>query len=291
MMPAQLAFLPLLERGVIAVTGNDATNLLDNLLTNNLDGLTVGQARFAALLTPQGKIAYECFALRTTDGFLLDTPRASIPDFIKRLTLYRLRAKITLKDESDAIIVGVSSMASGRDPLRFPDPRDASLGYRVLSREPTQRVLHDEESALAYRRQRISSGVAESGIDYTIGDTFPHEANFDRHNGVSFEKGCFVGQEVVARMQNKTVVRRRVVRVSGASALTEGAVILHGAGEIGRIGTVDDRNALALLRLDRALEARDKSEALLSNGVAVTVEQQALDAYRNSIANKPVIDL
>ena len=268
------------ERGVVAVTGPDAVSFLDNLATNALDALPTGDARFAALLTPQGKIMFEFFALRTAEGFLLDTLKMKSTELIKRLTLYKLRAKVTIA--KDARSVAVSETSHGHC---FNDPRHVDLGFRCISNTPP---MGDQR---AYHAHRIALGVAEAGRDYPLGDTFPHEANYDLNHGVSFTKGCFVGQEVVARMQNKTVVRKRVVKVVGASPLIEGLPILIGDAEIGRIGSVDGNSALAMLRLDRASEAHNKSQNLTAGGVAVTPDPTALAHYSQSLRDRPVIDL
>jgi tRNA-modifying protein YgfZ len=287
MTTAAFGFLPPLDRGVVSVTGADAVPFLDNLATNALDDLPVGAARFAALLTPQGKIIYEFFALRTADGFLLDTPRDTLPDFVKRLTLYKLRAKVNIRDESEAMLVAASTAEPAeKSNLHFADPRDGALGWRLISRDPTQRVLHDAHAEAAYHRQRLARGIPACGIDYAIGDTFPHEANYDRLNGVSFKKGCFVGQEVVARMQNKTIVRKRVVRVDGAAELTKGARVMIDTAEIGRIGTVDGKAALAMLRLDRVAEAVAAGTPLMADGIAITVDAAAMGDYNARVARQ-----
>jgi tRNA-modifying protein YgfZ len=285
-------FLPLPDRGVVAVTGVDAVPFLDNLITNAVDRIAPGEARFAALLSPQGKITHEFFAIRTAQGFLLDTNRANIADLIKRLSLYKLRAKVTIKDESDTLLAAVSDLnPAGSHAAVFPDPRDGNLGHRVIARDTTLSLNHDPNDVIAYRRRRIACGVPEAGVDYTLGDTFPHEANYDRLQGVSFKKGCFVGQEVVARMQNKTVVRRRIAKIASDTPLKTGAIVHHGAGEIGRVGTVVEITGLAMIRLDRALEASDKGETLTADGLKITVDPAELNAYRTAVASRPVIDL
>ena len=302
-MPPFAATL-LIERALVAVNGADAVSFLDNLATNALDTLLPGDARFAALLTPQGKILFEFFALRTADGFLLEALRAKAAELIKRLTLYKLRAKVTIAEHISA--VSVSPTPAG---LSFADPRHGDLGYRCIGTHVTSC------NASTYDAHRIALGVPEGGRDYALGDTFPHEANYDLVNGVSFTKGCFVGQEVVARMQNKTVVRKRVVKITGASPLSEGAAILIGDADIGRIGSVDGKRALALLRLDRVAEARAKGQVLTTWGqtprldgqsIASTVDRagsdpiaaivivpdpESLARYARSVAERPVIDL
>lgn len=279
----------LADRGVVSLTGPDAVDFLDNLATNDLSGVGVGEARFAGLLTPQGKILFEFFALRTADGWLLDTLGTKVADLIKRLSMYKLRAKVVLADVSADHAVAAAwgpappAIAAG---WCFPDPRRAELGWRLIVPRAAAAGLDSRATENDYHRHRIAVGIAEGGRDYPLGDTFPHEANYDRDAGVSFAKGCFVGQEVVARMQNKTVVRKRVVAVTGSADVIAGAeVLIGGTAAIGTIGSVDGTRGLALLRIDRAAEAADKGQTLTTaDGAIVTVDPNALDRYRASAA-------
>ena len=279
--PSHFALLP--DRGVIAVTGEDARGFLDNLITNDMDLLDRQDAIHAALLTPQGKILFAFFVIRHGDGFLLETLRTSVADLMKRLTLYKLRAKVTLNDLSSSRTIVAAWGAPPADmPLAvaFRDPRHADLGHRmIMAPEMAAKLATDDESQAAYDRHRIALGVPEAGRDYDLADTFPHEANFDRLAGVSFSKGCFVGQEVVARMQHKTVVRKRIVRIQGGSPLSEGAAIKTGDTMIGRVGTASSDSALAMLRLDRAEEIRAKGDCLTADGIPISVDAAVLDAF------------
>lgn len=295
------------DRGIVAVDGVDALIFLDNLVTNSLEGIEEGSARFAALLNPQGKILFEFFAVRTASGFLLDVRRDKAAELAKRLTLYRLRAKVEIKDVSaEHAVVAVWWLPLGARPASFTyeaelvetfaDPRDSRLGVRIIVktaegdvpiRQLSGATMTDEG---AYRAARIGAGVAEAPYDYALGDAYPHEANFDLVSGVSFTKGCYVGQEVVSRMQNKTVVRKRAVGVSGAG-VERGAEIKVGEAVIGSVGTSDSGAGLALVRLDRVVEALDKAQPITSNGHAVSIDPAAVERYRQSVANKPVIDL
>ena len=284
--PSHIALLP--DRGVIAVTGEDARTFLDNLITNDMDLLDRQDAIHAALLTPQGKILFAFFVVKQVDGFLLDTARAGVADLMKRLTLYKLRAKVTLNDISSSRTVVV---AWGGPPpavplaVAFRDPRHANLGHRlIMAPEMAAKLAAEDEGVAAYDRHRIALGVPEAGRDYLLGDTFPHEANFDGQAGVSFTKGCFVGQEVVARMQHKTVVRKRVVPVTVDGSLVEGGDVKIGEAVIGRIGTADGARALAMLRLDRTTEARAKGQTLTADGVALHADPTALDAFAEAVA-------
>ncbi|MGE0764860.1 MAG: folate-binding protein YgfZ [Hyphomicrobiaceae bacterium] len=275
----------LADRGIVSVTGEDAKAFLDNLITNDMDDLDRQPAIHAALLTPQGKILFEFFVVRSGDGFLLDTLRASVADLIKRLSLYRLRAKVSLNDlSSSRTVVAAWGAPPPEVPLAisYRDPRADGMGHRmVMASEMAAKLANEDEGRAAYDRHRIALGVPEPERDYAIGDTFPHEAGFDRQAGVSFSKGCFVGQEVVARMQHKTLVRKRIARISGedGKSLVSGAQIAVGQAVIGRVGSVDGSRGLALVRLDRAVEAAGKGQSLTSDGVGVRVDDATLAAY------------
>jgi len=142
-------------------------------------------------------------------------------------------------------------------------------------------------SPAAYHARRVARGVSEASADYVIGDTFPHEADFDLRGGVSFTKGCYVGQEVVARMHHKTVVRKRVVRVHADRPLEPGADIVAAGQVIGRIGTVDGAHALAFLKLDRADELAAKGEALTAGDAVLHVDANDLAPYLAAKAKRP----
>jgi tRNA-modifying protein YgfZ len=281
----------LADRGIVRVTGSDSTKLMQGLVTNDLDGLRDGQARFAGLLSPQGKILFDFLVVRQGSGYLLDVDRSKAGELVKRLTMYKLRADVAIADASASYDVhavwGPEPGAPVEAPaISFADPRRPALGRRSLvpSEGASDRLpaRNAETSCSAYDALRVEAGVPEGGKDYEFGDTYPHEADFDLLNGLSFTKGCYVGQEIVARMQNKTVVRKRVVKVSGSEPLVTGADVLLGEVPIGRIGTVDGRSGLAMLRLDRAVEAQEKGLALTAGQVVVTPEARWLDGYRAS---------
>ena len=270
----------LADRGVIAVSGPDAAAFLDNILTNDMALLDRQPAMLAGLLTPQGKILFEMLVVRAQQGYWLDTHRAKAAELAKRLAMYRLRSRIEIADlsarSSVVALAGGEPPAAEADSVALPDPRHPGLGWRLVSvREPSG----PSGDAGAHDRLRVALGIGEAGRDYVLGDTFPHEANWDRIGGVSFSKGCFVGQEVVARMQHKTIVRKRIVRLTAGAALAEGSPIVVGTAEIGRVGTVAGPSALAMLRLDRALEAATKGETLTASGVAVTPDPGMLSRY------------
>lgn len=266
----------LADRGVVRVAGADAAKLLDNIITSDMELLASQDALHAALLTPQGKILFEFFVVKDGgDGFLLETARDRTADLAKRLTLYRLRAKVEIADVSAAHRVlahwGSPAAASVASAVTYADPRLAALGWRSIMPAGSDAVAG--AGADAYHARRIALGVPEAGKDYALGDTFPHEADLDQLGGVSFTKGCFVGQEVVSRMQHRGTARKRIVPVEGAAPLTAGAEVMAGKVTIGRIGSVAGVHGLALLRLDRAADAKAKGEAVTAAGVALTLRR------------------
>jgi len=274
----------LADRGVVGVTGADAVKLLQGVITNDMDLLSVRPAIHAALLTPQGKILFEFFVMKAPDGFWLEAAADKTADLTKRLTLYRLRAKVDIKDRTDeyrafALWGGApQALAGAVGTLVFPDPRLPALGLRGLAQAPLAPDFVSASRALEvpahdYHAHRIALGVPEGGKDYTFGDAFPHDANLDQLHGVSFAKGCFVGQEVVSRMQNRSQVRKRIVAIVGEAPLLAGAAITAGAAVIGTVGSVAGRDALALVRLDRAHEAAAKGTPLMAGEVAIALRK------------------
>lgn len=270
------------DRGVVSVTGPDAKKLLAGLVTNDMALLDRQPALYAALLTPQGKILFDFIVVATDGGYLLDTDRARAPDLAKRLSLYKLRADVAIADVSEAFEVGAAWGDAAPTPaagdLAYADPRLAALGVRWLARrDGIRRNEADDQPAMsddaaAYHAHRVALGVPLSGRDFDFGDTFPHEALLDQLHGVSFTKGCFVGQEVVSRMQHRTTVRKRVVMVEAGSVLPgDRPAVTIGAAEIGRLGTVSGARGLALLRIDRVAEAQRDGLAVTAGGIALSV--------------------
>jgi folate-binding protein YgfZ len=261
------AFLP--DRGVVKVSGEDARNFLNGLVTTDATLLRPGIGRFGALLTPQGKII--------GGGFLIDCPRALAQGLAGKLGFYKLRAKVAVEDLSDSL--GVLAAWDGepvvKPDLAFADPRQAALGWRILvPEELAQKVAGligaELVDSSAYDAHRIAAGVPRGGLDFTYGDAFPHETNMDRLHGVDFDKGCYVGQEVVSRMQHRGTARTRTVRVVLEDFSPEpGTAILAGDKSIGTMGSTSGRNGLALIRIDRAADALDAGVPLTSGGLGI----------------------
>lgn len=276
------ALLP--KRGVIRVSGADAKKLLQGVITGDMERLDAERSAIhSGLLTPQGKILFDFFVVRHRDAFLIETDKASVPDLVKRLLMYKLRADVGIADVCEDYTVavvcgeGVHEAIRQIDCIAFNDPRLPDMGARLLMSLANDGVLLKlgctPKSEAEYRTMRIALGVPEAGKDFELGGTFPHEALFDQLGGVSFTKGCFVGQEVVSRMEHRGSARKRVVPLAGETALPEtGSEVRAGASVIGTLGSVSGDRALALLRLDRAAEAMAKGEVLTAGTVPVSIE-------------------
>ena len=292
----QAAFLP--DRGVVKVSGEDARNFLNGLVTSDLTELKPGLARFGALLTPQGKIIVDFLITEAPaghgGGFLFDCPRALAQALTDKLRFYKLRAKLTVENLSDSL--GVIAAWGGdlamQPDLTFTDPRAPTLGTRILAPQDLAEKVAvligaDLVGAEAYEAHRIACGAPRGGLDFIYGDAFPHETNMDRLHGVDFDKGCYVGQEVVSRMQHRGTARTRTVKIilDGPSPET-GSPILAGDKQVGTVGSTADNKGLALVRTDRVAEALAAGLALTAGGLPLRLaEPEAiLKANKQSVA-------
>ncbi|HVK80690.1 MAG TPA: folate-binding protein [Verrucomicrobiae bacterium] len=279
---ARIARLP--ERSTVAVEGPDAHKFLQDLITNDLDLLKSQSAVHAGLLSPQGKVLFEFIVVQTERGFVLDTVRARAKDLVKRLTLYKLRAKIEISDRSEDqdVYAAWGEGAANVAPNAYVDPRLPELGVRIVRVKDA--AIADTEDVAAYDAHRIALGVPEADKDYALGDTFPHEACLDILHGVAFDKGCFVGQEVVSRMQHRGTARKRFVIVTGAAALPPAKTEITAGEEparavIGVMGSSAGTSGLALVRLDRAAEMLAKGQKIKVGDVEVTLRVPAWAPY------------
>lgn len=252
-------------RAILAVGGPEAGHFLDNLLTSDIDHLDQGQAAYAALLSPQGKILFDMIVVAQGDGYLLDCAAGQRADLMKRLAMYKLRAKVEIAAR-DELAVGVSP---AEVPGSYRDPRSEAIGWRIIGAP--------EAEAQGYDAARIAAGLADSAADLGSGEFFPHEANLDQLGGVNFKKGCYVGQEVVSRMEHRGTARSRIlpVMLEGA-APPKGTEIRSGEKQVGTLLSSSGSRALALIRLDRLAEA---AAPLLADGVALKVRKPAWATY------------
>lgn len=257
------AFLP--DRAFVKIAGADAEHFLQNLITTDLGALAESELRPGALLTPQGKILFDFLISRDGDGFLIDIPADQIDAFIRRMTMYKLRSPVTI----EALPVKGATVTWGESADGVADHRFALAGTELRRQMGRAGDAADREG---YDALRILHGVPESGADYALQDAFPHDVLFDKSGGVSFRKGCYVGQEVVSRMQHRSTARRRVVILSADASLpATGTEITIGGKPIGALGTVAGDRALAIVRIDKAGEAMTAGEPILAGDVPVTV--------------------
>jgi folate-binding protein YgfZ len=275
----QAALLP--DRGVVKVAGDDARRFLNGLATSDIGKVSPAAARFGALLTPQGKVIVDFIAAEAAaedaGGFFLDCPKALAPTLTDKLNFYRLRAKVTVEDLSDGL--GVMAVWGGGavsdDGLSYADPRLAALGSRTilpptLAAEAAAGIGASLSEPGAYEAHRIALGVPRGGEDFTYGDTFPHEADMDQLAGVDFDKGCYIGQEVVSRVEHRHSARTRVVPVAyEGGAPGAGLPVMAGDKQAGTFGSSAQGRGLAMLRLDRVADALAAGTALTCGGIAI----------------------
>ena len=256
----------LADRGVVAVTGPEAASFLNGLLTSDIAALAPGRAGYAALLTPQGKILFDFLFWRDGDGFIIDIDANARDAFIKRLMLYRLRAAVEIApvgDEGVTVYWDEGDVAGAVEDGRF-----RAAGLAVFRKAGH----HADGRESAYRALRIAHGIAMSGFDYALSDAFPHDVLMDLNGGVSFRKGCFVGQEVVSRMKHRGTARRRPVMVSASAPLPPSGTELFADGKpLGTLGTVIGAQALAIVRIDRVGAALAAGIPIHAGDVPVTL--------------------
>jgi folate-binding protein YgfZ len=279
------AFLP--ARGVVQVSGDDARKYLNGLFTTDVTRLHPGEARFGALLQPQGKIIVDFLVLQAPsdagERFLLDCPRTLAQTLTERLGLYKLRAKVAIENLSDrcGVIAAWDGEIAASPELGFADPRQAELGWRIIAPESEIATIAGQIGAdivteAAYEAHRIGCSTPLGGLDFAYGDAFPHETNMDRLHGVDFAKGCYVGQEVVSRMQHRGTTRTRTAQVvwdgpSQGPSPSPGTPITAGDKTIGTLGSVADHKGIALLRIDRTAEALQAGLPLTAGGLTIRV--------------------
>jgi hypothetical protein len=243
------------DRSLILISGDDAEKFLENIVTCRVAGMAINAMAFGALLTPQGKIMFDFFILRREDGFLFDLPADIAEEFAKRMTFYKLRAKV---DISSMDQLSVTALWGDNNDTGIEDPRLPTMGTRYYSDD-----LPESEDG-NYDELRVANCMPEGGKDFEYGDAYPHETLMDQFGGVDFRKGCFVGQEVVSRMQHRGTVKKRIIMIRAEENLPPtGETILADGKPAGKLGTVCSTGGLALLRLDRVAKANELS----TNGI------------------------
>jgi tRNA-modifying protein YgfZ len=258
-----------LNRALIRVSGPEARAYLQGLLTQNLDRLGAAPV-YGGLLSPQGKVIADMILWPVGDeGVLIEADPAHGADLLRRLTLYKLRAQVTIEDIADAYTILFSPKMF---PGAQPDPRfpNGALGWRDAA--PKEAIAF-EDGAAAFKARRIALGAPDLSVDAAPEEVFALEALFEECNGVDFQKGCFVGQENVSRMKRRATTRKKFCPiVFDGEAPAFGTVVRAGEAEIGTVRSGAPGRALALLRLDRALEAKAKGVELSVDGRAARLD-------------------
>lgn len=266
------------DRGVIAVTGKDQRTFLQGIVSNDMNKVSDTQAGYGAFLTPQGKYLFDFFMVMQGETLLIETERKRIPDFVKRLTMYKLRADVVLEDVSDSFRVYVAfgagaaeafalnderGSASGySDGIAFVDPRLSETGVRAIL--PADTALPEGVTSSdgdTYDRHRLALGLPDGSRDLVIEKSTLMESGFDELNGIDWQKGCYMGQEVTARMKHRGLTKKRLLPVSIVGDAPEaGADVMMGDRTVGEMRTTNGDLGLAIIRLD-ALEAGEPMTA------------------------------
>jgi tRNA-modifying protein YgfZ len=252
----------------VRVSGPDAASLLNGLLTNDVTGAGPDTAIYAAMLTPQGKYLFDMFVISPSpDEFLLDVSRPS--EFVKRLSMYRLRSKVTIEDMSDTMGVYASfaGQGDGLDEQAYADPRLPELGSRVMSP-----AINGEPEA-AYIGHCLALGIPDPSVDLLVEKDFIMEGLFDELHALDHHKGCYVGQEMTSRMKRRTSVKNKLCRVrfDGDPPAFETPILADG-WEVGRMRSGIEGVGIAMIRFDRARKAHAGGQTLMAGDVAITLD-------------------
>jgi folate-binding protein YgfZ len=284
------AFVELPERGIVAIEGPDARSFLQGLISSDIERVRPDQSGYGALLTPQGKFLFDFIILQKGE-LLLDTERDRLPQLVQRLLMYRLRSKVEIDDASEDLAVGALFGTGAAERLELPvepgacreldgglatiDPRHAGLGARLLL-PPDRLSVTAQNLGFActeretYERLRIRHGVPDSSRDLVVEKSTLLENGFEELHGVDFKKGCFVGQELTARMKYRALVRKRLMPVALKGPVPEpGTVIRYGEREAGEMRSAIDGHGLALLRLEQIAKAAEEGVPLRAGATEV----------------------
>ena len=257
------------NRGLISITGDDAKEYLQNIITNDINKVTKINSIFAALLSPQGKYLFDFFVIKDDEGYLLDCDGNSVKELVVNLSKYKIRSKVEIRDLSSNYVVGVMNFdnfkiiqkelkkeettLTYRESLIFVDPRDNDLGARIIS--PLEKIyltikklnLKIIENS-SYIKKAFLKGIPVEGLGNLKEQLFGLEINFEKLNAIDFKKGCYVGQENTARMKLKNKVRRQLMSIKTEKNVKIGDEIKYNDSVIGRV-LIDKPYPFALIKL------------------------------------------
>ena len=247
-----LQFARLEDRALVGLAGADWRSFLQGLISNDVDTLEPGQLRFAALLTPQGRLLFDMFVGGLDDGCMIDVQASQREALVQRLSIYRLRAKVEIAAAPGQVCV-LWREGTAFEPVPgawTPDPRLPALGWRGVDLEPPAGAAARDDDA--YDAFRLALGVPDPARDCVADKTYPIEADFDLLNGIDFKKGCYIGQETTSRMKRRGGIRSRMLPITfDGPAPASGSEVLAGTLRAGEVLSGQPGRAMALLRLDR----------------------------------------
>jgi len=271
------SFALLDDRGILAVSGADRRSFLQGLVSNDVEKVSGVEARYAALLTAQGKYLHDFMMVEFDGAVWLEAEAARLSDLKRRLSIYRLRAQAALEERPDLAVavvfgddalavVGLSGERGNAKPfasgIAFVDPRFVLLGVRcILPRADLRRSLEgaglSETGFGAYDRLRLELGVPDCGRDLVPEKSILLEAGFDELNGVDWQKGCYIGQELTARTKYRGLIKKRLMPVKiGGPAPAPGTIITADGREVGEMRSSRDELGLALLRIEPVVDGK-----------------------------------
>lgn len=243
------------DRAVIAVSGPEARPFLQGLITNDIERVAPQRAVYAALLTPQGKVLFDFLIVEGDGALLIDCARPARDALAKRLSLYKLRAKVVIEPRDQLEVLAEWDGAAAKYAITFDDPRLAALGRRAIG--AAAEMPASVSPASLYHARRMALGVPE-GADFGSDKMFALDAGLDELQGVAFDKGCYVGQELTARMKHRGTARKRLLpieKADGGALPGRDTPLSAGGKEIGEIASAYGSRGFALIRLDRLEEA------------------------------------
>lgn len=246
------------HRAIITLSGPDTLALLERTVTHKVADWAEGEARYGALLTPQGKVIADYIAHRMAGGVHLDVHAGAAEDLLKRLKMFRLRSAVEIARD-DGLVSAASTAGA-------PDPRSGKLPKRII-----MAAAEAAEALPGWDALAIAAGVPEWGRDYRAAEVFPTDINMDLMNGIDYRKGCFVGQEVASRMKRKALIRKRTVRLRG-DALAAGAEVRAGGNLLGTVTSTAGGEGLALIRTDRFAKSIAAHEPVTVNAAPAEIE-------------------
>ncbi|AKK20316.1 folate-binding protein YgfZ [Candidatus Liberibacter africanus] len=257
------------ERSFVKVSGNSSVSFLQGIITADITSLPLKISRGSALLTPQGKILFYFLISKVEENvFMLETDMNQCDSLMERLLFYKLRSNVTIETQSTDGVTLFWNQEHNSNNLSFVDER-FSIANVLL-----HRTLGHNNNATSdiktYNELRITYGIVDPDTDFLSSTIFPHDASMDLIKGISFTKGCYIGQEVVSRMQHRNIIRRRPTIITGSDALPpRGSSLIADNIKIGTLGVVVGKKALAIARIDKINNAMVKSMELTINGIKV----------------------